>query len=153
MYHELAPIISNQELLPGIFLLKLKSVRLAAASKPGQFVMISSDYGQERLLRRPISLFNAIDEELHFLFAVVGGGTEWLSKRKTGERLDILGPAGNGFSIGPDCHKVLMVGGGMGIAPLAFLADQSVKKGQAVRLLAGAKSGSQLLPLKTISSG
>jgi dihydroorotate dehydrogenase electron transfer subunit len=136
--------------LPDIFLLKLRSAQMAAAAKPGQFVMFSSDSGQERLLRRPISLHNVVKDEIHFLFAVVGKGTEWLSKRRGGETLDILGPAGNGFSIAPNSQNILLAAGGMGIAPLVYLAQQSIQKGLTVKLLAGAKNSQMLLPLSSV---
>jgi dihydroorotate dehydrogenase electron transfer subunit len=153
LYQELAPIIANQEVLPGVFRLKLKSTQMAAASKPGQFVMIRSDYGQERLLRRPISLHGIKNDELHLLFAVVGRGTEWLSQRSAGDKLDILGPAGNGFSIDPDSHNLLLAAGGMGLAPLVYLAEYQIKKGYSVKLLAGAKTGGLLLAAKSIPAG
>jgi dihydroorotate dehydrogenase electron transfer subunit len=153
LYQELAPIISNQEVLPGIFRLILKSARMAADARPGQFVMISSDYGQERLLRRPISLHSVRQDELHFLFARIGSGTEWLSKRQPGEKLDVLGPAGNGFSLVPDSRNLLLVAGGMGIAPLVYLAESAVQSGQSVRMLAGAKNAQLLLSNDSIPSG
>ncbi len=146
MFQELARVISNQEVLPGVFLLKLKSAPLAAAAKPGQFIMISSDYGQERLLRRPVSLHRVSNDELHFLYAAVGAGTRWLSHRRTDDKLDILGPAGNGFSIHPQAHKLLLVAGGMGIAPLVYLAESATQNGLSVKLLAGAKTADLLLP-------
>jgi dihydroorotate dehydrogenase electron transfer subunit len=153
LYQELVPVISNHEIMPGVFLLKLQSASLAASAIPGQFVMISADSGQERLLRRPISLFNVINDELHFLFAVIGNGTAWLSKRAVGERLDILGPAGHGFSISPQSHNLLLVAGGMGIAPLFFLATQSIQKGFSTKILAGAKTAGLLLPSRSLPAG
>ena len=71
-------------------------------------------------------------------------------EKAQGETLDILGPAGNGFSITPDSHNILLAAGGMGIAPLVYLARQSIQKGLAVKLLAGAKTAQMLLPLSLI---
>ncbi|HSW58032.1 MAG TPA: dihydroorotate dehydrogenase electron transfer subunit [Dehalococcoidales bacterium] len=139
--------------MPGVFLLKVQSSKIAAVSKPGQFVMIATDFGQERLLRRPVSLHRVEGDQLHFLLAVVGSGTDWLSRRKTGERLDILGPAGNGFIVNGNSRRLLLVAGGMGIAPLVYLADMAVRNGLAVRLLAGSKSSEWLIPSDSISPG
>jgi dihydroorotate dehydrogenase electron transfer subunit len=152
LIQEQVPVISNQECLPGIFLLKLRSHALAAAARPGQFVMLKTGEGQEHLLRRPISLHNAVDDELHLLFAVVGSGTDWLARCQTGQTLDILGPCGNGFTINPDSRRLVLAAGGMGIAPLVYLARQAAAAGKQVKLLVGARTADLLLPAKTIPS-
>ena len=153
MYQELAPIISNKEIMPGIYLLKVKSAKIAAAAKPGQFVMLTSDDAGTRLLRRPISIHLVIDDELHFLFAVIGEGTLWLSHRQPGDQLNILGPAGNGFSIDSKTHNLLLIAGGMGIAPLIYLADIAINNGLSIKMAAGARTKSFLLPSKPIPHG
>jgi dihydroorotate dehydrogenase electron transfer subunit len=153
LYQNLAPIISNDQVLPDVFLLKVRSPEIAAEAKPGQFVMISADDSGTRLLRRPISLHNVVNDELHFLFAIIGEGTRWLSQRKTGQTLDLLGPAGNGFSLNPQLHNLLLVAGGMGIAPLVYLASSALNQGFSVKLAAGSKTASLLLPAKSIPQG
>ena len=84
---------------------------------------------------------------------MVGQGTEWLSRRKPGESVDILGPAGNGFSIEPGSRHLLLVAGGIGIAPLCFLAQEALKKDLNVRILAGARTAGQLCPSQLIPDG
>jgi dihydroorotate dehydrogenase electron transfer subunit len=153
LYRDLAPIITNQEVMPGVFLLKLKSARIASDAGPGQFVMIKSDSGQERLLRRPISLHNVIDNELHLLYAVIGEGTRWLSQQPSGGKLDILGPSGNGFTIDAGARNLVLAAGGMGIAPFKFLAARAVSQGRRVKLLVGAKTASLLLPTVALPAG
>ena len=153
MYQELATIISNEEIMPGIHLLKVKSAQMAAEAKPGQFVMLSSDNSETRLLRRPISLHSIKGDVLHFLFAIVGDGTLWLSQRQKGESLDILGPAGNGFSFDSETRHLLLIAGGMGIAPLIYLAEIAIKNGLSVKMAVGAKTKSLLLPTNSIPQG
>jgi dihydroorotate dehydrogenase electron transfer subunit len=153
LYQQFAQVLSNNEVLPDVFLLKVRSPEIAAEAKPGQFVMISADDSGTRLLRRPISLHNVVNDELHFLFAVVGEGTRWLSQRIKGQTLDLLGPAGNGFSLSPQTHNLLLVAGGMGIAPLVYLASSALNQGFPVKLAAGSKTASLLLPDKSIPQG
>lgn len=146
MYQELVPIISNKEVLPGIFHLKVDSLSMASTAHPGQYVMLTCDRGTQRLLRRPISIHRISGGVLELLYAVVGGGTQWLSQRQAGEKLDILGPLGSGFRIKPASNNLLLVAGGIGIAPLIHLADEALKNGKKVTLLAGARSANQLIP-------
>jgi dihydroorotate dehydrogenase electron transfer subunit len=104
--------------------------------------------GPDLLLRRPFSFHDANSEtgEVSFLYGIVGRGTYWLSQLKPGDTVDILGPLGNGFSIQPDSKEILIIAGGMGIAPLCFLARQAQGRGLSVTLLLGAATASQLCP-------
>ena len=76
-------------------------------------------------------------KELYFAVLEGGSGTDWLSNREVGDSIELLGPLGNGFSIHSNSHSLLLVAGGMGIAPLYFLADEALKKGCSVTLLYG----------------
>jgi dihydroorotate dehydrogenase electron transfer subunit len=146
VFQELAPVISNRQMMPGVFLLEIESPGIASEAHPGQFIMAGCDSGYGRLLRRPISIHRATLSTVSMLFAVVGTGTGWLSARRPGEKVDLLGPVGNCFSISPQSKKILLVAGGMGIAPLCFLAGEALKKGRSVRLLMGAGTACQLCP-------
>jgi len=149
-----AAIISNNEVMPGVYLIWLESPQVASAVQPGQFVMVSCGEGFECLLRRPLSIHQSADAtKLAFLFAVVGKGTHWLSQRRAGDKIDLLGPLGNGFSIDPDSHNLLLVAGGIGIAPLRFLAEQALNRGYSVTLLLGAQTSSQLYPKHLLPPG
>ena len=140
-----APVISNTEVIPGVHLIWLECPQIAIEAQPGQFVMVGC--GQETLLRRPLSIHRLADNaKLAFLFTIVGKGTHWLSQRQAGNNIDLLGPLGNGFSIHPASHNLLLVAGGIGIAPLCFLAQKALSQGCSVRLLLGASTASQLYP-------
>jgi len=105
------------------------------------------------LLRRPLSIHQVADrKQVAFLFNVVGRGTDWLSQRQEGDSLDILGPLGKGFSIQPASRRLLLVAGGVGIAPLVFAAEKAVAEGRSVTLLIGAKNASSLYPSHLLPS-
>jgi dihydroorotate dehydrogenase electron transfer subunit len=152
LYQELAPIISNNEVMPGTYLMWVR-MDIAASAQPGQFAMLASDRGNRRLLRRPVSIHSVKSEMVAFLFAVVGEGTAWLAQRQPGESLDLLGPLGNGFSIEAKSNRLLLVAGGMGIAPLAFLAQDAMNKGLKVKILAGARTAGHICPDSLVPAG
>jgi dihydroorotate dehydrogenase electron transfer subunit len=139
----LASIISNSEVMPGVHLIWLESPQIAPIAQPGQFVMVHC--GQECLLRRPLSIHQVADtSKLALLFTVVGKGTYWLSQCQAGNNIDLLGPLGNSYFIHPASHNLLLVAGGIGIAPLRFLAQEGLYQGYSVRLLLGASTATQL---------
>jgi dihydroorotate dehydrogenase electron transfer subunit len=86
---------------------------------PGQFFMLEAP---GRLLPRPFSLCLAPEGELAFLVDPVGPGTEALCERRVGDEIGVLGPLGHGYQL--DVERPLLVGGGIGIAPLPYLAEQ-----------------------------
>jgi dihydroorotate dehydrogenase electron transfer subunit len=127
---------------------------ISEISEPGQFVMVNCGEGKN-ILPRPFSI-NRVNEkgELSLFFSVLenGAGTEWLSHRRVGDTVKILGPLGSGFTIGDTSHNILLVGGGMGIAPLVFLAETAQNKGISVTLLYGTP-GKDRYPVEHILSG
>jgi dihydroorotate dehydrogenase electron transfer subunit len=147
-----ATIISNTELMPGYHLVCLKAPYIATEGKPGQFITVSC--GRDTILRRPFSIHRVDSpQQSSILFAKVGSGTRWLSERRKGENLDLLGPLGNGFSISEGSKKVLLAAGGIGIAPLAFMAQKALNNGKIVKLLIGARTKDCLYPLKLLPDG
>ncbi|TET18070.1 MAG: dihydroorotate dehydrogenase electron transfer subunit [Dehalococcoidia bacterium] len=132
--------------MPGVYLIWLESPQVASEAKPGQFVMVRCGEGSEHLLRRPFSIHRLDNNKLALLFTVVGKGTHWLAQCRAGNNMDLLGPLGNGYSIQPDWHNLLFLAGGIGIAPLCFLAEKALNQGCSVRLLLGASTATQLYP-------
>ena len=145
MKQMLAPVISNIEVMPGTHLIWLESPRTATAAGPGQFVMVGC--GEEVFLRRPLSIHQVDGDNIALLVRIAGRGTHWLAQRKNGDTLDIFGPLGNGFTIRPDAKNLLLVAGGIGIAPLRFLADVAAQQKKKVTLIPGARSADYLLPI------
>ena len=96
--------------------------------------------GEGCVLPRPFSIHQVIDKEdvaLYFAVLEDGKGTAWLSQRKQGDTVELFGPLGNSFSVYPGSQRLLLVAGGMGIAPLYFLAREALKNGRSVTLLYG----------------
>jgi dihydroorotate dehydrogenase electron transfer subunit len=145
-----ASVISNEKILrelerthartiSGSWFIWLRCPEIAKEVKPGQFVMVSC--GEECVLPRPFSIHRVNDNgDIAIFFAAWedGKGTKWLSQRKQGDAVEIFGPLGNGFSIVPKAHNLLLISGGIGIAPLLFLTDQAMKDRHSLKLLRGA---------------
>ena len=148
-----AEIVSNEELLSGFHLLWLQAPKLAQAFQPGQFMMVRCGEGFDFTLRRPFSLHQVAEERLALFFKKVGRGTRWLAERQPGDELDLLGPLGRGFSVSPESRHLLLVAGGVGIAPLLFLAQRELLLGRKVTLLLGAKTSSELYPESLLPEG
>ncbi|MBA7659679.1 Dihydroorotate dehydrogenase B (NAD(+)), electron transfer subunit [subsurface metagenome] len=142
-----APIISSSEVMPGTHLFRLEAPDITAEARPGQFVMVAC--GGDTVVPRPLSIHRIDGNNLALLFSIVGKGTDWLSQRKKGETLSIFGPLGNGFYIKHDAMNVLLVAGGIGIAPLCFLIDTALKGEKKVTLINGAQTAGCLLPVST----
>jgi dihydroorotate dehydrogenase electron transfer subunit len=148
-----AKVTASQELMPGAYLIRLDCPDITTQARPGQFVMVRCGEGPEYQLRRPLSIHRIEGNKLSLLFNVVGKGTRWLSQRPAGEKLDLLGPLGKGFTILPDSKKLLLAAGGIGIAPLVFLAEDAVRRGKEVTLLLGAATARQLYPKRLLPAG
>jgi len=141
-----ATVISNSEIMPGVYLVWLDCPPLTSEAQPGQFVMVRCGDGEKFQLRRPFSVHQIDGKRLALLLNVVGRGTHWLSQRQAGDSLDLLGPLGNGYTIYPDTKNLLLVAGGIGVAPLVFLAQKALKQVGSVTLLLGAPATNQLYP-------
>jgi dihydroorotate dehydrogenase electron transfer subunit len=144
-------IRTNEEVVPGIFQMWLKASELADGARPGQFVMVRC--GDDTILRRPLSVHQVAGDKLVLLFQVRGKGTEWLSHCQKGDKLDIFGLMGNGFKIAPRAKNLLLVAGGIGIAPLYYLAESALSAGKRVTLLLGAATAKQMYPASLLPSG
>ena len=146
MKQVLATVISNNEVMPSVSLVWIESPQIAAIAQPGQFVMVGCD--EDNLLKRPFSIHQVNDDKtsVALLFQMVGRGTNWLSHCRLGDKLDVLGPLGNGFSINSTSRNLLLVGGGIGIAPLPFLARVAMERNCSVTVLLGASTAAQLCP-------
>lgn len=114
--------IDSQELIgENIYRMDLHSAELVALAQPGQFVQIKNGEGLSPLLRRPISVADVNLEKniISLIYKVIGEGTKSFAKAKSGDQISVIGPLGQGFSL--HAKKPLLVGGGLGIAPLIYL--------------------------------
>ncbi len=135
-------VISNTGAMPGANLMWLEAPDVADGAEPGQFVTVPCD---DLVLRRPFSIHQVASKRIAILFAIRGEGTSWLSRRQRGDEVDVLGSLGNGFSVESGSTNLLLVAGGIGIAPLVFLA-QRASQHHPVTLIYGADTASQLCP-------
>jgi dihydroorotate dehydrogenase electron transfer subunit len=121
----------------------------------GQFFNIVTRFtgSFDPLLRRPYSVYRAHREPsaLTFLVRPFGRGSAWLAERLPGERLGMLGPLGNSFTIPSRAQRLLMIGGGVGVAPLVMLSDEAVSKSLDVVFVMGAANEAGLLAASELS--
>lgn len=145
-YQQQAEIVRSEKLSDDIYRFTVNMVDIAADSKPGQFVMVRVSEGLDPLLRRPFSIHQVAKGGLvQILFKVVGRGTRALANLQPGQQLDMLGPLGRGF-IYDSTGQHYLIGGGIGIAPLLFLAKKMLKEVEpsTIRVLLGAATGGEL---------
>jgi len=142
----------NERLHPNYCLIKLIQNTPLPEMFPGQFVEIRVDNSPATFLRRPISI-NYVDKEkneLWLLIQIIGDGTRKLSELNEGDIVNLIYPLGNSFSI-PDSNnrdkKLLLIGGGVGIAPMLFLGSELKMLGYNPIFLLGAKTSDDLLEL------
>jgi len=116
---------------------------------PGQFINVKVENQPDTFLRRPFSIHDVDYEKntILFLMKIVGNGTKMLSKVSTEDKIDVLYPLGNGFTLAEN-KKVLLTGGGYGIAPLYHLAKELISKQCEVYFLLGAKTITDLILLE-----
>ena len=141
LVNEVGRILSNVMEAKGIWRMDIQAPHIASSSKPGQFVNVKVTDQLDPLLRRPISLYgiDSASGTISLLYLVVGRGTELMSKMEEGDSVDIVGPLGNGFDLDVPGTRIVLLGGGIGIAPLYPLAQGLIAKGKDVKLLFGAK--------------
>ena len=123
IFLEEAEILAHEAFAGDQYTLRIHAPECAAHACPGSFVHLQCD--QLRPLRRPLSIMRVSRDEgwVEFLYKAVGDGTRLLSERKPGERISALGPIGRPFQIHADRPRPLLIGGGVGIPPMIFLAD------------------------------
>jgi dihydroorotate dehydrogenase electron transfer subunit len=127
-------IDSNEKISEGHFRLGAECRSHYLQATAGQFVTVRLPEEKEPLLRRPFSIHRIIEQKsgrpkIEILYRVVGGFTEKLSRTGPQNRLDLLGPLGRGFSIKKYNKAIAIIAGGIGVAPLVFLAAQLKKAG------------------------
>jgi dihydroorotate dehydrogenase electron transfer subunit len=123
IFLEDAEVLAHERFEGNQFILKLRAPKCARRATPGSFVHLTCD--ESLPMRRPLSIMraNPARETIEVLYKVVGRGLELLSDKRAGDRLSTLGPIGNSFVPHLDKPRTLLVGGGVGIPPMVFLAE------------------------------
>ncbi|MBI5832794.1 MAG: dihydroorotate dehydrogenase electron transfer subunit [Armatimonadetes bacterium] len=141
----LATITDRRDLAPGYFALDVHCPAIAAGAQPGGFAHILVE-GRDLCLRRPISFFGVEGDIVTLVVGIHGAGTAWLAARQPGDSLDLLGPlGGRTLSLAAGASRVALVGGGVGIPPLRFLAARCVASAPQLVAFIGARSAERLL--------
>jgi len=137
-------VVENAKISANAFKLVLKSGEISSAAKPGQFVSILVP---EKTLRRPISIceINRENATVTLAYEVKGEGTKWLSCCKYDDRINVLGPVGNGFILPGGVKKVAAIGGGIGSPPLLFALQEFAKQGASCDAYLGFRNSSHII--------
>ncbi|MDD5196474.1 MAG: dihydroorotate dehydrogenase electron transfer subunit [Candidatus Omnitrophota bacterium] len=141
-----AKILAQTRIKDNYWRCELSAPQIAKNALAGQFINIRVNDGLDPLLRRPLSIHGAGGSKIKIFYKVVGKATEILAQKKVGATLDILGPLGSGFTYSQPAARSpqpILVAGGMGVAPLIFLAEKL--RGAKTIVLIGAKTKDQLL--------
>lgn len=149
-------ILSNKKAGPEYFKMSVSAPEIARKAEPGQFIHLRCSNSTEPLLRRPFSFHRIHGDNFEILYKVIGRGTNLLAKKQKGDKIDVLGPLGNGFDCqlpftGYQLPVAILVAGGMGVAPLFALAEKLVRSAgcmadrKRIVVLLGAKTKNEVL--------
>jgi dihydroorotate dehydrogenase electron transfer subunit len=159
-----ARVVENERLYGDTFVTWFAAPEVVRGAVPGQFVMLrcvepalrgeapptAAALPEDPLLPRPISVHRLRQgpdgPEWSILYNVVGRGTAWLASRRPGDLVFCWGPLGHGFTVRRASQQLLLVAGGIGVAPLVWLADEAVAQGKSVTLVIGGRTAGQLFP-------
>jgi len=148
--------MQNTQIAPDIYLMEIRSHETAVNAQPGQFLHIRCADSLSPLLRRPISIADADKRTgtIKLIYRVVGQGTQLLCQKRPGDSLDIIGPLGNGFPL-PDGGKTsIIIGGGIGVAPLLYLAKNIARvcDGKLPKVLLGFETRQEAFGIEFLES-
>lgn len=133
-------IVENRPLTPNVYRMTIEG-DTQWITRPGQFVNIEIE---GLYLRRPISVCDYSQSDITIIYKVVGRGTEAMSRMQAGQTLDVLTGLGNGFNADIECHRPLLVGGGVGVPPLYRLAKDLIARGRKVSVVLGFNTAAEV---------
>ena len=135
-------VVENTSLNSTNFLIKVKSPSVLPELKPGQFVNIEVKNSNEVFLRRPFSIYEVDykNNTLSMIIKILGRGSKILTELKVGDSLSIVYPLGKSFTFPGKSDRILLVGGGSGVAPMLFLARESGLKPENIDIILGART-------------
>ena len=124
-----AILTGQEEIAPGLRVAEFDAPKLADEAEPGQFVHVRVG---DLPLRRPFSVYRAHEGRIALLYRVKGEGTALMASWRPGRTISLVGPLGRGFAPPAPGERVVLVGGGIGVAPLAFFGDRHPAAGAAI---------------------
>lgn len=137
---------THHQVAPGLYDLTLAAPAIASRALPGQFVMLRTASGTDPLLRRPFSICRVDGDLIGVLYRVCGDGTALMSAWNSGSAVSVLGPLGRPFEIPRDVRHAVLIGGGVGVAPLLYLCAHvhAVTPGCVVTVFAGGRTAADV---------
>jgi dihydroorotate dehydrogenase electron transfer subunit len=133
LFVEIGDVTAIEKFAGDQVIMRIRVPKCSAAAKPGSFVHINCDDALP--MRRPLSIMRVIDDQIEILFKTIGDGLRLLAAKHPGDPVDVLGPIGHPFEIDPAKPNCLLIGGGVGIPPMVFLAD-AIRRNPELRPLA-----------------
>lgn len=127
------------------FVLRFIAPHISTTIRPGQFVSIRVEETTDPLLRRPFSIYRTNGEESEIIFNVIGRGSASLRRKREGDWIDVLGPLGVPFSSEGQYDTAILMGGGLGVAPLPLLTMSLRRSGKSLVTVIGARSAAQVV--------
>jgi dihydroorotate dehydrogenase electron transfer subunit len=135
-------VTGRRQVAQGMFVVTIAAPEIAASVRAGQFVNLGWSPGP--LLRRPFSVYRAAGDQIEIVLKAVGEGTSQLLAMTAGDRLSCLGPLGHGFDLSSGPNSVVLISGGLGVAPMPMAAQEATALGMRVTWVHGARSGDEL---------
>lgn len=138
MFLEDVKVIQNIQIADNYYLMKVEGDKIPKHSKPGQFFMLQCK-DNSKVLRRPISLHNVEGNTLEFYYEALGKGTKEFTRLASGETINIQGPLGNGYDTDLKGKNIVVIGGGMGMAPIKYLI-KDLKENNDITFIGGGRN-------------
>ncbi|MCB1196378.1 dihydroorotate dehydrogenase electron transfer subunit [bacterium] len=138
-------VVSVTSLSADYFVIAFDAPQIAPLCKPGHFLNFRIENNYDILLRRPMAVFDVDGSIVKSLIKVVGKGTRWLSQRRVGDQLNVIGPLGNGFFDAQNARRIFIVAGGVGLAPLYFYLKKARSFSVETIFFYGARTANHLL--------
>lgn len=147
-------IVENRQISPDFFVLAFEWKCEWGEPKPGNFLELKVNDSTAPLLRRPFafSAFDAEKEVAEMIYQIRGTSTKMLAEKREGDKVGIIGPLGNAFTVPADNQKILAVAGGVGLGPILFAAKEAQKQGKDVSFITGFRNV-ELVPDRDLFEG
>jgi dihydroorotate dehydrogenase electron transfer subunit len=147
-----ARVVEVVQLAEALVLLWFEAPEVTRLAHPGQFLMVQCGASDDPYLPRPFSYSRARQvaggvSQLSLLIQVVGRGSLWLSRRRSGDTFTVFGPLGHGLTLRADTRNLLLVSHGVRLAPLLYLVDQAITRGVNVTLIQGGAPSEPAFPV------
>jgi dihydroorotate dehydrogenase electron transfer subunit len=137
-----APIVATRQVASGMWVVSMRAPEIAASARAGQFVNVGLAPGP--LLRRPFSVYRVVGDQVEVVLKSVGAGTAQLLSLRPGDSVSCLGPLGHGYDLAGGGRSVILVSGGLGVAPMPLAARDARAAGMRVTWVHGARTAEEL---------